>query len=231
MADQDKKKPLLIFFIVIFILTLPLYSLIAITSRATDFSPEMAFPFLALAAFIPISVALALTLKRTGKEGFKKLLKRAFDFKKITNNKILIIPTILIFPIIFIGGYGVLILTGQSIPSAQFSIIAIPILFVLFFIMALGEEVGWMGYAFDPMQKEYGVERAAFLLGLIWAIWHVPFYIFIMGNLIPILFLPLCLLGMRIILASFYKNTGNSVFIVISFHTMYNVTVAVVPSP
>jgi len=229
MANDNEKNSLFIYFIVIFILTLPLYLLVALTSMTSDFSPDMAFPFIALAALIPISVAVILTLKKSGKEGFKKLLKRSFDFKKITK-KIWIVPTFFLFPLIFVSGYVILIATGQSFPSAQFPMIAIPILFVLFFIMAFGEEEGWMGYAFDPLQRKYGFNKATLILGSIWAIWHIPFYIFMMGDLIPIIILPLCLLGMRIILVSFYKSTGKSVFIAILFHTMYNVTVAIVPN-
>jgi membrane protease YdiL (CAAX protease family) len=31
----------------------------------------------------------------------------------------------------------------------------------MFFIMALGEEAGWMGYAFDQMKNKLGTLKAA----------------------------------------------------------------------
>ena len=43
----------------------------------------------------------------------------------------------------------------------------------LFFIAALGEEVGWTGYALDPPQEKFGSILAAIILGLVWAVWHV----------------------------------------------------------
>lgn len=229
MKNHDKKPSLSAFFILVFFMTLPLYVLVAISSRAEDFSEEMTFPFIGLAAFIPITAAVITTLKDSGSSGTKKLLRSSFSFRRITKKR-WIIPAIFIFPFIFICGYFILISTGSSISLDGRPLIAMPVLFVLFSIMAFGEEGGWMGYAFDPMEKKFGVNRAALILGSIWAVWHVPFYIFMMGDWVPILVLPVSLLGMRIILVRLYKKAGSSVVTAILFHTMYNLSIAMVPN-
>jgi hypothetical protein len=96
--------------------------------------------------------------------------------------------------------------------------------------MALGEEVGWMGYAFEPMQDQWSAFKATLALGLIWAIWHVPFYIFIMTDPVFIVAQVLCLFGLRFLLVWVFNNTGKSVFAAILFHAVYNVTNGVLPN-
>jgi hypothetical protein len=39
-----------------------------------------------------------------------------------------------------------------------------------------------MGYAYEPMQDKWNAFKAALLLGLILALWHVPFYYFIITD-------------------------------------------------
>src|SRR5438067_13645809 len=46
---------------------------------------------------------------------------------------------------------------------------------ILFGIPAgLLEETGWTGYAFPKMRSENNSLAAAILLGLLWALWHLP---------------------------------------------------------
>ena len=44
-----------------------------------------------------------------------------------------------------------------------------------------GEEVGWRGYALPRMADRLGVGPASLMLGVIWAIWHLPLF-FIPGT-------------------------------------------------
>lgn len=66
---------------------------------------------------------------------------------------------------------GLLVLLGKAIPPAMVPLMALPVVFLLFFIMAAGEEVGWMGYTFEPMQEKWNTLIASLVLGLIWAAW------------------------------------------------------------
>lgn len=41
-------------------------------------------------------------------------------------------------------------------------------------LLSLGEEIGWRGFLVPELSKWLGLQKAAFLSGVIWAAWHLP---------------------------------------------------------
>jgi membrane protease YdiL (CAAX protease family) len=158
----------------------------------------------------------------------KKLLKRSFDYKRVINKK-WYWPALLLMPLFFSLVLGVSYLFDQEITAAQMPLIVAPIAFVLFFFTALAEQVGWMGYAFEPMRNRWGLIKSTLLLGLIWGVWHIPLYIFAFPNTGLMIAQFLGVIALRVLQVWLYSNTGNSVFIVILFHAIYNVCMTVIP--
>ena len=70
--------------------------------------------------------------------------------------------------------YIILQLARLPLPNLQIPFKSIPFLFILFFIGAICEEVGCMGYAIEPMQKRFSALSASILIGVLWAVWHYP---------------------------------------------------------
>jgi membrane protease YdiL (CAAX protease family) len=58
----------------------------------------------------------------------------------------------------------------------------IPALFTKYLINPIGEETGWTGFALPQLQKSLSPWLGAMLLGLVWALWHLPAY-FVPGGL------------------------------------------------
>lgn len=54
--------------------------------------------------------------------------------------------------------------------------VAAPML-LAFWVAALAEEVGWSGYATDPLADRWGTLAAGAILGVAWAVWHVIPYL------------------------------------------------------
>ena len=50
----------------------------------------------------------------------------------------------------------------------------LPALFTSYIVNPIGEETGWTGFALPRLQKQFRPWLAAVILGVIWAIWHLP---------------------------------------------------------
>ncbi len=210
------------FFVLTFVLSLPFYILAA-------FVPEMVVPSSLLITFAPMISALILTFRENGSDGTKKLIKRSFDFTKITR-KMWYAPILFLMPIVYLAVLWILGFIGDAPSESVFPLGMAPILLLMFFIMALGEEVGWTGYAYDPMEEQWNASRASLILGIIWFTWHIPIYIFVGGQtLLWAAGQLLVMIGLRILLGWIYNNTGKSLFAAILFHAVYNVSVTVLP--
>jgi uncharacterized protein len=137
------------------------------------------------------------------------------------------VPIIFLMPLLYLLTYLGMRLMGLQIPGQTASFVMIPLLFVLYFALAIGEEVGWMGYAVDPMQERWSALTTAIILGVVSGIGHVPSLVQEDFSLTYIAVgLPLTAIGFRILFVWIYNNTGRSLFAVIVFHAMSNVSSA-----
>lgn len=222
-------KPPLIFFVLVFVISIPFWLIGSVTEQFMPKEMPINLPFSSLAVFNPIIAALILTYREDRFDGVKKLLNRSFDYTRI-REKTWYVPIFLLMPIIMILAYVLMHLMGVSIPDQQFPVLLVPVFFLMFFIAALSEEVGWQGYAIDPLQDRWNALGASIILGIVWAIWHiVPF---IQAHHTPIWIASQCM-GMvvtRILIVWLYNNTGKSVFSAILFHAMTNVSMFLFPN-
>jgi uncharacterized protein len=78
------------------------------------------------------------------------------------------------------------------------------------------EEIGWMGYAFPKMRSPSNGLVPSILLGLLWALWHLPVINYLgtatpHGVYWPLFFLAfsLAMTAMRVLIAWIYTNTES----------------------
>lgn len=144
------KSPLK-FIVLVFALTIPFWLIGAVTGL--QLLPGV--PVAAFAAWCPMLAAMILVYRENETAGVIALLKRSFDFKRI-KAKVWYAPILLLMPVVSGLSFGVLRLTGTGVPAPQIAFLPLLILCVGCFILALGEELGWSGYAIDPMQDRWG---------------------------------------------------------------------------
>ena len=95
-----------------------------------------------------------------------------------------------------------------------------------------GEEVGWRGYALPRLSTRFGLGPSSLMLGVIWAVWHLPLF-FIPGTSTTGQSFPLYLLqviALSVALAWLWWRTGGSLLLTMLLHAAVNNTKDIVPS-
>lgn len=227
-ACTSPKRSSLKFFILTFALATPFWMLNSVV-KVEGLPLNIPVTDLML-AFIPLTAAAILVYREEGLSGAKRLLKRVFDYKR-PKHKIWYVPTVLLNFLLFSLIYGAMLILGRPLPTKiQIPFQKMPFLFVLFFALAVGEEIGWTGYAIDTMQKRWSSLKAATVLGLVTMIGHYPSMIVQGRGLKWIAWSTFGITALRILMVWLYNNTGKSVFSVILFHAIHNVCRAAFPA-
>lgn len=94
----------------------------------------------------------------------------------------------------------------------------------------LWEEPGWRGFALPRLQQQSGPVLGSAILGLLWALWHLPGYLGgWMGAFNAITFLALMIGGMAFSLVAtwVYNNTNGSILLMILLHASSNAAIVV----
>ena len=179
---------------------------------------------------VPIIVASILVYNENKPNGVKKLLLRAFDFKRTKTHKKWYLPSLLLMPLIMVLVYVTMKIFGLPLPTPYIPVMLIPVLLIIFFIGAVGEEIGWSGYAIDPMQNRWGALKASIILGIIWATWHtIPF----LQTLHPISWVfwqMISTVALQVIIVWILNNSGKSVFMASLVHDTYNTSAFLFPN-
>lgn len=94
--------------------------------------------------------------------------------------------------------------------------------FVLFFIGAVAEEIGWQGYAYPALAGRHSALTAALIIGVVWALWHVIPFALMQRSATWIIWHSLGIVLMRILIGWLVVDAGQSILIAILFHMMSN---------
>lgn len=209
--------PVLAYFALTFGLTLPIW----IASAATGLQLMPGLPVAAFAVLCPATSALVLAYLGGGWTSAAALLGRAFDPGRI-RPAVWWTPLILIMPAVSVAAFCVMRLTGSAVPNPQIALGSSALLFLVFLIGALAEELGWSGFAIEPMQARWGALPAALLLGAVWSVWHYPALLQAHRSASWIGSWTLGSLALRVLIVWLFNNTHHSVFAAALFHTISN---------
>lgn len=95
-----------------------------------------------------------------------------------------------------------------------------------------GEEVGWRGYALPRLWQRLGLGGASVVLGMIWALWHLPLF-FLTGTgrdsqSFPIY--SIIVINISVAMAWVYWKTEGSLLLTMLMHASVNNTTGIVPA-
>ncbi|WP_207911030.1 CPBP family intramembrane glutamic endopeptidase [Paenibacillus albiflavus] len=227
MKSTVSPRSLFGFLALVFAFAIPFWVVGAMTGSMKGL--PMNLPTSALMFVCPAITAAILVYKQDRTEGVKRLLARVLDYKRI-KHKIWYIPIIFIIPLIGLLSYAILCMLGLPLSGVHTQWLELPLLFILFFISAAFEELGWMGYAIEPMQERWGALGAGLMLGCVWGIWHVIPLIEAHRSPAWIIAWFLGIVTARVIIVWVYNNTGKSIFAAIIIHAMLNVIYSFLPN-
>jgi membrane protease YdiL (CAAX protease family) len=184
-----------------------------------------------LAAYGPMTASIIVTAAIAGRTGLKELWSRITRWR-VGWGWFLI--ALLSPAALFVVGVAVAMILGEPAPDLALlgKVNYMPPLGLLgawvfwFLTYGMGEEIGWRGFALPRLQHGASAGRATLILGLIWALWHLPPFFYLdtyqtMGLwMYP--FLAFTIVCGNVVYTWIYNGSGGSVLMAILFHASFN---------
>lgn len=226
-----KKRPLVFFFVLCFVITWGLAGLyFAFPSFLTHIFGQMSIqnPVFILAVWAPTLSAFIITAVTEGKVGVIRLLRRFLPGPAKFSWYLLVILAIPACSIL------INLATRSTIGLFTISINALlTFLFVNLITGPLGEEFGWRGFALPRLLQIHSPLVASLILGIIWALWHLPSF-FVSGIPIGSIQLPLLFLAalsLSIIITWVYFHVKGRIFFSFFLHYTFNFSLSIITIP
>jgi uncharacterized protein len=219
-----RRHPLISFFVLAYTLTWALESPLVFLGDSV--SATQSLVLVILASNVPSVVAIVLTAMVLGRGALRKLLGQLLIWRV---NPLWYV-VVLLGPVALVGGVvGMNTLMGGPALS-----LGMPLLGAAFFLAfsifpgsALGEEIGWRGYALPRLQSRMSALSASLILAPIWGMWHLPLWLTGDPFKTPIFFVPFVagVFAFSVLLTWVYNSTGGSLLMVVLMHATVNLPV------
>jgi membrane protease YdiL (CAAX protease family) len=182
------------------------------------------------ALFGPAVAAVLVVAGTTGRRGIAQLLHRIVLWRVGWRWWLVAVSPVVFLAIALLGSW----VSGLSLPRptdfALFSgVSAVGLLGVvpLIIVGALGEEIGWRGFALPRLQHRFSPLTASLILAAFWALWHLPqFFVIATYRALGVTDCVGFVIGLAcgaIVLTWLYNRSGGSILLVAVWHGVYNV--------
>ena len=204
-----RRHPLIAFFVLAYLLTWWIYPLLR-------FSPLLGI----FGLFGPALAAIIMAAVTGGKPGVKALLSRVVRWRVGLPWYLIALglPTVLS---IATAGLGYLLGASESIQVG-----ALTVLELVLFVLVVGEELGWRGYALPLLLEKRSAVTASLILGALWGLWHLPTFL-VPGTPqygLPLAAFVLLTIEYSILMTWVFLHTLGSVLIATLFHGAINLS-------
>lgn len=194
------------------------------------------FPVLVVGSFGPFVGALVTCLAEGGPRRALRFFARALDPRM---GWAVFLVSFFLMPILAIIVELVHARLIHGTPQFTMTLADLPLSYVFLFILGgtLAEEYGWSLLS-DKLDGVLPLRSATFVLGVIWALWHLPLFFIITPGAIqgytPFHIFLVATVAMRFLFAWAYHRGGYNILSNMLFHTASNLAysiVALAPAP
>jgi len=187
-------------------------------------------PLFLVGVFAPGLIAVALTAWAGGRGATLALLRRIVAWRVSLRFYAF---ALLLMPVVKLAVAGLYrALTGTWPHFGETNAVVLAAATVLSTVGQAGEEVGWRGYLLPRLTERVGLAGASIIVGVVWAVWHLPLF-FARGTDTyhqSFLLYALQLTAYSIALAWLYWRTGGSLLLTMFMHAAFNNMKDIVPS-
>ena len=225
-----RRHPLITFFVLTYALAWILWLPLVVLQDTIPAAPGLVLVL--LGSNVPSLLAIVLTALLLGRGALRKLLGRLLIWRV---NPLWYLVVVL-GPVALSGG---MVAFNAFVGGPAISV-GVPLLTVVitlaFFIFpgsALGEEIGWRGYALPRLQSGRSALSASLILGVFWAFYHLPLFFTGQAFRSPSLLVPFVVSGLAlsVILTWVYNSTGGSLLLVVLLHATANLPLTLLLEP
>jgi uncharacterized protein len=204
-----RRHPLITFFVLTYALAWILWLPLVVLQDTIPAAPGLVLVL--LGSNVPSLLAIVLTAIVLGSRALRKLLGRFLIWRVDPRWYLVVVlgPAALAGGMVafnaFVGGPAI------SINVPLFAAV-ITLAFHIFPGSALGEEIGWRGYALPRLQPGRSALSASLILGVIWAFYHLPLFFTGQAFRSPKLLVPFVVSGLAlsVILTWVYNSSGGA---------------------
>lgn len=185
-----------------------------------------------LGTFSPGVVALALTWRAEGRAGVGALLRRLIDWDVAARWYVFALFYILTLKLSVAVIHRVALGAWPQFGDVPWYLLIAAAVGSTLTGGQAGEELGWRGYALPRLAVRWGLGGASVLLGVVWAVWHLPLF-FVEGSSTLGQSFPLYVLqvtALSVAMAWLFARTRGSLLPVMVLHAAVNNTKDIVPS-
>lgn len=224
--SKERSSRIVVFFLLVYAITWPCFLLVATSIPASTILGKV---LLFLGTFSPSLVAIFLT-SREGSTAAGALLGRIFLWRVGFRWYLFAAGYIAIIKLLVALLHRLITGTWPRFGNEAWYLMIMAMIFST--PVQAGEEIGWRGYALPRMAERMGFASASVLLGVIWAVWHLPlFFVSAVDNYHQTFFLyAFQVTALSVAIAWLYARTNGSLLLTMLLHAAVNNTKDIVPS-
>jgi membrane protease YdiL (CAAX protease family) len=188
--------------------------------------------------YMPSLAALTVTSLTLGKVGLVTLLKRLIRWRvgwgwyavAIGGYALLCLAVIPEYALL--GGAPALpLLSAQAAKLSPLSLLGMVCLILIVSTLINGEELAWRGFALPRLQARYGSLKASLILGVVWAVFHLPLFWTVGASQFGQSFWGLLIgaVSLSVLLTWVYNHTQGSLLLACLIHASANTWTQVFP--